>query len=1028
MTRRFSFRVKNSLLSQLTARTLSFVLIIFIPIALITTHFQKNAISQSIKQTAFLLAEGKSAEINPIFTQVEHSVSVLEERLLSTLDENRFVNDKSYREDYLHRAEDWFEDIARFTPGAATSWFRLEKEKFGNTAGVFMTGDRYGGFVSVKPTDLSEYSADDREHVGWYYEPLAAGKPIWMLPYENRNVDIKMITYVIPFYRKGAFLGVVGMDIELAYLKRLVDTLKMQNALAFLLDTNYSLIYHQDYPNGLPSIMFDHELSRIASCARNDHSQGKIYKCRWQGRVQHIIFKKLQNGSMLGISIEDIVAKSARFRISMLSFILLFTIFLLFSFLVFFISNKIISPISELIEDSRRLSRGELGIIIKYKADNEIGLLADSIRMMEKQLKEYIEYIRKQTESERNAKETAINASRAKSDFLANMSHEIRTPINAVLGMNELILRETENDNIRGYAVNIRNAGNTLLSLISDVLDFSKIEAGKMEIIPVRYDLALLLVDLRVMISERAEQKDLTFELKANPAMPKFLYGDNMRLKQCILNLLTNAVKYTQKGGITFSVDFAYIKDDKTSIMLQVKVKDTGIGIKPDDLKKLFTPFERIEEKRNRTIEGTGLGMSIVKRTLDMMGSRLSIESEYGKGSTFSFEVRQKIAENIPLGNLNEAHKKSIDEASHYTEKLYAPKAKILFVDDTPMNLQVVQGLLKHTGITLDTAESGAKTLEKVQQNEYDILFIDHRMPVMDGIETLHAINELSGNKSLGKPCIALTANVISGARELYIKEGFTDYLSKPVVPAELENMIRAYLPPEYIEEVPDFVNASTSKNKKEDEATETISESEKESFPEMKGINIETALQNCGSAQLLREMFTTFYSEIDTKKELLCSFLENSDFENYRIKVHALKSESRLIGAFELSEEARKLEEAADEKKEAEILEKNPALMEHLLSFKEILKDYAPDNKKGSSKKKRLTKKALNEELDNLDNAAKNFNPELADSVVEKLSGYKLPEDFVQVFENISSYAQQMDYINLSKVISEYRKDIKKE
>lgn len=1026
MTKHFSFSVKRSLLSQLTIRTLCFALVIFTPLALLTTHFQKNAISQSISMTAFLLAEGKAAEINPILTQVEHSVSVLEERLLSTLDEKQFVTDQNYREDYLHRAEDWFEDIARFTPGAATSWFRLEKERFGNTTGVFMTGDRYGGFVSVKPTDLSEYSENDREHVGWYYEPLVAGKPVWMLPYENRNVDIKMITYVIPFYRKGNFIGVVGMDIELAYLKRLVDNVKMPNALAFLMDSNYNLIYHQDYPNGLPSVMFDHELSQIAVHAGNDNYQGKIYKCKWQGKIQHVNFTKLQNGSILGIAIDDSVAKTARFRISMLGFSLFLTIFLILSFLVLFISKKIISPISELIEDSRRLSRGELGIIIKYKADNEIGLLADSIRMMEKQLKEYIEYIRKQTESERNAKETAINASRAKSDFLANMSHEIRTPINAVLGMNELILRETENDNIRGYAVNIRNAGNTLLSLISDVLDFSKIEAGKMEIIPVRYDLALLLVDLRVMISERAEQKDLTFELKANPAMPKFLFGDNMRLKQCILNLLTNAVKYTQKGGITFSVDFTSVKDDDSSIMLQISVKDTGIGIKPDDIQKLFSPFERIEEKRNRSIEGTGLGMSIVKRILDMMGSRLSIESEYGKGSTFSFEVKQKIAENIPLGNLNEAHKKSIAEASSYKESLYAPKAKILFVDDTPMNLQVVQGLLKHTGITLDTAESGAKTLEKVQQKEYDILFIDHRMPVMDGIETLHAINELAGNKSLGKPCIALTANVISGAKELYIKEGFTDYLSKPVVPAELENMIRTYLPPEYIEEMPE--NEKTSRKNKKDTAGQDKLEKEIESFPQLEGINIETGLQNCGSAQLLREMFTSFYSEVDAKKELLSKLLQDSDFENYRIKVHALKSESRLIGAIKLSEEARKLEEAAGAKKESEIIEKNPALMEHLLKFKEILKDFAPENKNCSGEKKKISKKILNEELDQLEKAAKNFNPELADSVVEKLSGYKLPEDFSQTFENISLFARQMDYINLSKIISEYRNEKEKE
>ncbi len=1015
MKRRFTFRVKNSLLSQITVSVLIFVITIFIPVSLITGHFQKKSLYESIGRSAFLLADGKAAEINPILTQVEHSVSVLETRLLSTLDEKRFVQDKNYREEYLHRAEDWFEDIARFTPGAATSWFRLEKERFGDTTGVFMTGDRYGGFVSVKPTNLSEFEEDDREHVGWYYEPMKAGKPIWMLPYENRNVGIKMITYVIPLYKKGQFLGVVGMDIELAYIKRLVDNLNLQDALAFLMDSNYNLIYHQDYPNGYPAIMFDHELSQIASYAMNDKGRGNLYKCRWHGRVQHMVFTPLQNGSVLGVALEDIGSKSVWYKMTMLRITFLIVIIFFALFLVRFISRRIIVPISELIEDSRRLARGELGTIIKYQSNNEIGLLADTIRMMEKQLKEYIEYIRKQTESERNAKETAINASRAKSDFLANMSHEIRTPINAVLGMNELILRETENENIRGYAVNIRNAGNTLLSLISDVLDFSKIEAGKMEIIPVRYDLALLLVDLMVMIGERAEQKDLTFEVKANPAMPKFLIGDNMRIKQCILNLLTNAVKYTQKGGITFTVDFAPLlasKDGKNYTMLKFSVSDTGIGIKPEDLEKLFTPFERIEEKRNRTIEGTGLGMSIVQRTLDMMGSKLSIQSEYGKGSTFSFEVRQEIAENIPLGNLNEAHKQSIAAVGKYKETLYAPRAKILFVDDTPLNLQVVEGLLKHTGIMLDTAESGAKTLEKVQENEYDILFIDHRMPVMDGIETLHAMEELAGNKCKGKPCIALTANVISGARELYIKEGFTDYLSKPVVPLELENMIKTYLPQDYLEEP---VNTEES-------------EEEKIEFPELPGIDIEQALLNCGSPQLLKDMFTAFFTEIDAKTELLSSLAEAGDIDNYRIKVHALKSEARLIGALELSEEAKGLEMAADRKELAKIKQETPELLKHLKTFSLTLKGFAPSNKGDKKDKNRISAKKLEKELDELEKAAKNFNPELADAKVKELSGYKLPKNFVDFFEKISHYAQQMDYINLVKIISEYRNSKEKE
>ena len=370
----------------------------------------------------------------------------------------------------------------------------------------------------------------------------------------------------------------------------------------------------------------------------------------------------------------------------------------------------------------------------------------------------------------------ASRIEQAKSAFLANMSHEIRTPINAVLGMDEMILRECEDKTILGYAANIRMAGTNLLSIINDILDFSKIEAGKMEIIPENYDISSVVVDLVNMIHERARGKDLEFILDASPALPKTLFGDSVRIKQCILNLLTNAVKYTHEGSVKLAIS-SEKANAPNKILLKVTVIDTGIGIKEEDMQKMFSPFAHIEEEHNKTIEGTGLGMSIVMKMLGMMESRLEVKSVYGEGSEFSFAVEQEVVDWTEVGDINEAYKKSVEQIASYKEKLRAPKARLLFVDDTEMNLEVIKGLLKKTGIQLDTVLSGKEALEKVNQNAYDILFIDHRMPEMDGIQTLHAMQAMEENLSAGKPCVALTANALTGVKKMYIEEGFTDNL-----------------------------------------------------------------------------------------------------------------------------------------------------------------------------------------------------------------------------------------------------------
>lgn len=393
-------------------------------------------------------------------------------------------------------------------------------------------------------------------------------------------------------------------------------------------------------------------------------------------------------------------------------------------------------------------------------------------------------------------KQLADTANVAKSSFLARMSHEIRTPITAMLGFDELILRENSDRAILNYARAIQTAGNSLLEMISDILDFSKIEAGKVKIIPAAYDVSGLVSDLVSMIMPRAETKRLALHVQVDANTPETLYGDEVRIKQCALNLLTNAVKYTLDGSVTLTVTFDRI--DVDNIYLIVIVSDTGIGIKSDDLERLFSPFERIDEERNRGIEGTGLGLNIVHNLLAAMDTRLDVQSEYGKGSTFSFRVRQQIVSQKKIGDYEAVRQTTRKSVAQYKESFRAPDAKILIVDDTPVNLTVMCGLLKKTLVQIDTAADGVEGLEKTRAEHYDVIFIDHMMPNMDGMEMLAALKK-DGGKNDGTPCVALTANAISGAREMYLAAGFDDYLAKPVTGASLEQMVRAHLPAEKV-------------------------------------------------------------------------------------------------------------------------------------------------------------------------------------------------------------------------------------
>jgi len=390
----------------------------------------------------------------------------------------------------------------------------------------------------------------------------------------------------------------------------------------------------------------------------------------------------------------------------------------------------------------------------------------------------------------------AIAATKAKSDFLANMSHEIRTPINAIIGMNEMILRESKDDNITEYAHDVYTASNRLLDIVNDILDFSRVEAGKVEIIEREYNIGETISLASNMIEIKTKEKKLDFRVEASEKLPKVLYGDEKRISEVMINILNNAVKYTVRGVILFSI---YGEYDEQGFNLVFSVKDTGIGIKPEDQAKLFGDFERFDSEKNRNIEGTGLGLAITARLVDMMGGSIFVDSLYGSGSKFTIRLPQRVIDDTPIGNYLDYRRTNNKEDKDIQRDYIAPEAKVLIVDDLAINRKVITRLLSKTQIMTVEADSGQKMLELIEKEHFDLILLDHMMPGMDGVDTLKAVSTLESNQCANTPIIALTANAIVGAKEQYLRAGFTDYLSKPVKPFDLESMVLKYLPEEQI-------------------------------------------------------------------------------------------------------------------------------------------------------------------------------------------------------------------------------------
>ena len=554
--------------------------------------------------------------------------------------------------------------------------------------------------------------------------------------------------------------------------------------------------------------------------------------------------------------------------------------------------------------------------ILSYQYESKANKRLDEMKALEQQK----DYEAKLLKLEKTA---ADNANKAKSDFLADMSHEIRTPINAVLGMNEMILNKSEDEEILDYASSIKSAGKTLLSIINNILDFSKIEDGKMNLVPVEFDTTVLVNGLINSISERARSKGLDLIVDIDETVPSKLFGDDVRISQVLMNLLTNGVKYTEKGSVTLRVQNQGVTGD--DVNLRFDIIDTGIGIREEDFDKLTKSFERIEEKRNRHIEGTGLGMSIVTKLLNLMNSQLDVKSVYGEGSTFGFNLTLHIVDHEPIGKY-EDRKKNITNSKDKTERLNCPGVRVLVTDDNDMNLKVASNLLKFFGIQPVLCVSGFETIELCEKEKYDIIFLDHMMPKMDGIECLEILKE----KHLvdDTAVIALTANAVVGAKEQFLDAGFDDYLSKPILLDDLEAMVRKHIPESAIippaEGQKEAAKEAPAAEKTEEdiEVFEFNPEGEDEAVSNSEvsvdkaralGLNVEEGISfAAGDEGFYLEILKDYAHDAEEKCSKLDAFVQSRDWKNYKILVHSIKSASKTVGAFELSDRARKLEEAS--------------------------------------------------------------------------------------------------------------------
>lgn len=606
------------------------------------------------------------------------------------------------------------------------------------------------------------------------------------------------------------------------------------------------------------------------------------------------------------------------------------------------------------------------------------------------------------------------DANRAKTNFVSNMSHEIRTPMNSIVGITEILLRSRHSPKEQEYLLNIQSSGRVLLTIINDVLDCSKMEAGKMQLFDEPYDTCSLFHDLRISMENRIGHSGLELIYDIDQDIPCKLKGDMGRIRQVIINLVNNAIKYTEKGSVRFSVHVRQKNTDK--VMLYYEVADTGIGIRKEDQKILFDAFQRVEMDRNRYVEGTGLGLTISQNLVNMMGGVIEVESEYGKGSRFFFTIEQTIIDPTPVSAVNyNGQKDNVTEKE--AECLFiAPEAHILLVDDNELNLVVAKELLKPLRMQIDTAENGLQAVKMVRGSQYDLVLMDHMMPVMDGIEAAKAIRALPEDKYQKLPIIALTANAMVDARKEFLNAGMNGFVAKPIDFARICNQLKLWLPKDLVRDVP------------KEEAKKLLADdlSDREIQPEdpQMGFSFEEGVKHCGSKAALMKTIRIFYRTIDSKANKIEQCLKEGLISDYVIEIHALKSSALLIGAVPLSEAAKELEGYGKQGKTELLEEKTPDLLAMYRDFKDILKPYA-------DKEEAARQEASNGEwcqaLQQIHQCIEQFDLDGVDRIMEKLEEYQIPECIRESMDQLRVYVADVsmeEIMELTDTMTELLRD----